>query len=455
MHFPLMNSEHMFGKFSDNLSDNYEIDSIPENLRNKKPSELFTLWFAANLTVGDFAVGFIPVELGLNIYYAILAIIIGNVLGSALLGVMSLTGPRTGLPQMVISRYGFGKRFGIFISGLQWINTMGWLTVNLVLAGFALSLALHFSVYEIPVFVTGIIILLISYLGRNIISHFERAMSIVLGIIFSFIVIDSLIRPEKILLYHGVYSGIGFGITLASTFSYIMSWAPYAADYSRYNQDKGSVFTYSFAGGMISSIWAEIAGLFVAILSVNPDLNPALDLKDALGYYGFIGLYALFLGGIAADAINLYSNSLSMKSMGIKIKRRLVSIIGISIAIIVSMIAYNKFYLFYEDFLFILDYWITPWIGIMIASFFIDMHGKPLAGIPGFNVPGILSYFISLGASVPFMDPGFLYEGVISKLYLGGVDISYYVSFLLSIPLYIAIRKLIKNKDIVINAQRS
>ncbi len=450
-----MNSEHMFGKFSKNLSDNYETESIPENMRNKKPSELFTLWFAANLTVGDFAVGFIPVELGLNIYYAIFAILIGNVLGSILVGVMSLTGPKTGFPQMVISRYGFGKRFGIFISLLQWINTMGWLTVNLVLAGFALSLALHFSIYEIPILATGLIILLISYLGRNIISYFERTMSIVLGLIFTFIVIYSLIRPEKIVLYHGIYSGIGFGITLASTFSYIMSWAPYAADYSRYNKNSKSVFTYSFAGGIISSIWAEIAGLFVAIISINPNLNPALDLRNVLGYYGFIGLYALFLGGIAADAINLYSNSLSMKSMGVKLKRKVVSIIGISIAIVISIIAYNRFYLFYEDFLFILDYWITPWIGIMIASFFIDMHGKalPISKLPGFNVPGILAYFISLGVSVPFMDPGFLYEGIISKIYLGGVDISYYISFLLSIPLYIIIRKLIKNRNIIINAK--
>ena len=34
-----------------------------------------------------------------------------------------------------------------------------------------------------------------------------------------------------------------------------------------------------------------------------------------------------------------------------------------------------------------------------------------------------MAYFIALLASIPFMDPGIIYEGIISKLYLGGVDI--------------------------------
>jgi NCS1 family nucleobase:cation symporter-1 len=247
---------------------------------------------------------------------------------------------------------------------------------------------------------------------------------------------------------------VAFGITLATSFSYLMSWGPYAADYSRYNKEKNA-FIYTFLGGFIASLWAELAGVFIAILSFNPSANPAIDLESVLGPYGIVGLFAIFLGGIAADAINLYSNSVSLKTTGIKMNRLNTVIIGIVVAIILAIITYSKFYAFYEDFLFILDYWITPWIGIMIADFFIiNKHQKfDTKKIPGFNKSGIFSYFIALLISIPFMDPGVIYEGIISKLYLGGVDISYYVSFIIALLLYPLIKKIINKRDITNNVK--
>jgi len=39
------------------------------------------------------------------------------------------------------------------------------------------------------------------------------------------------------------------------------------------------------------------------------------------------------------------------------------------------------------------------------------------------------------------MDPGFLYKGIISSLYLGGVDISYYISFVIAVIIYAILKK--------------
>ncbi len=451
-----MKNEHMFVNNSKNNFKEYENIEIPENERNHNPSELFTLWFAANLTIGDFAIGFIPVLLGLSLTMTFFALVLGNVFGSILLAYMSKTGPLTGLPQMIAGRRSFGSKFGIFMSGLQWLNTLGWLTVNLVLAAFAFTLAFHVPYYEMSIIVLAVIIFIISSSGRKIISYFERIMSVVLGIMFLFIIVSSLFKLPLIYDYKPSYYGFGiaFGITLATSFSYIMSWGPYAGDYSRYNKEQNT-FIYTFSGGFIASLWAEIAGVFVAILSFNPSGNPAIDLKSVLGPYGIIGLFAIFLGGIAADAINLYSNSVSLKTTGIKMKRINAVIIGIVAAVILAIITYSKFYAFYEDFLFILDYWITPWLGIMIADFFIINKNKKfdIKNIPGFNRPGIFSYFMALIISVPFMDPGVIYEGIISKLYLGGVDISYYISFIIALLLYPLIKKIINKKEITKNVK--
>ncbi len=452
-----MKSEHAGSGARRKIYAEFGNEMVPENERTHKSSELFTLWFASNLTIGDFAIGFIPIMLGLSLEITFLALIIGNIMGGILLAYMSRTGPLTGLPQMFIGRRAFGKRFGIFMSGLQWLNTMGWLTVNLVLAAFAFTLAFRMPYYEISIGILATAIFFISFSGRRVISYFEKIMSVILGIIFAFIILISLIKAPVITSYVPVSAntGIAFGITLATSFSYLMSWAPYAADYSRYNEEKNT-FIYTFSGGFIASLWSEIAGVFVAILSFNPSGNPALDLKNVLGPYGMIGLFAIFLGGISADAINLYSNSISLSTTGIKARRLYTVLAGILIAVALAIITYSRFYAFYEDFLFILDYWITPWIGIMIADFFIINKKNKFnySKIPGFNIPGIFTYFLALLISVPFMDPGVVYEGFISKYYLGGVDISYYISFIIALLLYPLIVKIISKKHIADNVKR-
>ncbi|WP_236689094.1 cytosine permease, partial [Acidiplasma aeolicum] len=191
--------EHLFGN---NVQKNYQnntdfIDSPAKKMH--KQSELFFLWFASNLTIGDFAVGFIPVILGLNLYLSLLAFLIGNLLGSAMVGIVSLSGPKTGLPQMVLGFRAFGLKFGKAMSVLQYINTLGWLTVNIVLASFAFSLAFHLGNYIVSIIILAIIIFVISFSGRKTISYFERSMSAVLGLIFIFIIVSGIYHSSSIL----------------------------------------------------------------------------------------------------------------------------------------------------------------------------------------------------------------------------------------------------------------
>jgi hypothetical protein len=64
--------------FAENTDLLHKIKDEDNIIRNMKPSSLFFIWFAANLTIGDFAVGFIPVSLGTPVSYAIAAIITGK-----------------------------------------------------------------------------------------------------------------------------------------------------------------------------------------------------------------------------------------------------------------------------------------------------------------------------------------------------------------------------------------
>lgn len=416
--------------------------SLPDENRDMKSRSMFTIWFASNLTIGDFAVGFIPIYLGLGIEVSIAALVIGSFMGAILLGLMSSTGPGTGLPQMVSSKFAFGSRGSRAMSSLQWVNTAGWLSVNLILAAFALSALFHGLYFVISLIVVALVVALAVSLGHRGIHTFERILSLVLGILFLFIIYTSFSRLSILTSYspdYTVTAAVGFGIVLASSFSYIMSWGPYASDYSRFipsRYSRKSVFSWTFSGSFIASMWAEIAGLMVAIISGNPNGNPATDLASVMGRFGYIGLISIFLGGLSANALNLYSNSISLRSTGIKIRRGFIIGMVTVFSIALGIIGYNNFYAFYETFLFILDYWITPWIGVMVAEFFIVGRIPGRTGItPGFKKIGFASYILSIAISIPFMNPGVIFVGPVSSL-LGGVDTSYYVSFAAAIILY-------------------
>lgn len=459
--------EQVFGNRSKNIVEIKDIQPITEEERNKKASSQFYLWFASNLTIGDLALGSLIYAItAIPVFWLLVAVAAGNLLGGGLLAMMSIMGPKTGLPQMMIGRRSFGDSGGRVMAGLQWMNSLGWFTFNSIIAASAVAIlifglnktgavaiggfSLGIQSYILPIVIVCVIVAILAYVGERIIHAFEKLMSLVLGIMFLVIlyyIVQNFGFPA--VTFQGSFPSVSFGLTLALTFSYIMSWGPYAADYSRYidsNARSRSVFLYTLLGGAGASAFVEIIGYLVAMnTGAAPEISTQLfNLTSPLSL-GAFSMIALFLGGLSANALNLYSNSLSMKSIGINLSRRLIVVVIVIISMIVSYFGYVNYYSYFEDFLLILDYWITPWLGVMIADFFIvsrkssyEPKGKSRGAI------AILSYLVSIAVSVPFMNPGYWYSGPLSP-YLGGVDISFFISFILAVIIYTVISRAVQS----------
>ena len=92
-------------------------------------------------------------------------------------------GATFGYPQMMISRVVMGKLGNVPFAAANWISTVGWFTVNIILGGYALFLA-----FGLPFFLAaGIMVLVdvgLATYGHDIIHTFEKAMSVVLGVMF-------------------------------------------------------------------------------------------------------------------------------------------------------------------------------------------------------------------------------------------------------------------------------
>ena len=99
------------------------IEHVDEDKRHGRPFSAFTLWFGANLTIADFAIG--SLFFGLPFSSVIIAIVIGNILGGLLVGLMASMGPTFGYPQMMISRAVMGRTGNVPFAIANWVSTVG------------------------------------------------------------------------------------------------------------------------------------------------------------------------------------------------------------------------------------------------------------------------------------------------------------------------------------------
>src|ERR1700731_2666030 len=128
--------------------------------RHGKPIQLFWTWLSPNLEFATVFIGVIAVAfLGLNLWEAATAIIIGTAVGSLTHGILSSWGPKFGVPMMVESRGAFGFLGNILPAALNaFTGSIGWFIVNSVSGAFALTaLALAINL-TLPFWVTFLVV---------------------------------------------------------------------------------------------------------------------------------------------------------------------------------------------------------------------------------------------------------------------------------------------------------
>jgi nucleobase:cation symporter-1, NCS1 family len=425
------------------------IEHIPQEARHGSAGRVFTLWFAANLTIADYVVGVLSVQsFGLTFSQSLPVLLIGNVLGGALLGLSASMGPKLGFPQMMSSRASFGRRGNYIFGGLNWLSTVGWFTVNTILGVYALQVVFPSMNYYAAASVLVAAQVLIAVFGHDLIQLFEKYMAVVLGMLFLGVFVASLTNRGVLQLSIPTLhvSELGsVGIVLAASFSYLMSWSPYASDYSRYLPEGTSarrVAAFALVGGGVASFAVEGIGAMVGTLA--PGSNLFEGLYRITGSFGVFAIAAVLLGAVAANALNIYTNSLSALVLDVRTKRWVAVLAGGAVGLALAFYGSSNFVNGFENFLLVLDYWITPWLGVVLVDYFVlgrttvERAANPL----GWDWRALTAYIVAVLASVPFMVPalnlGYPF-GSLSVVF-GGADFSYFISFGLACLLTLVLR---------------
>jgi NCS1 family nucleobase:cation symporter-1 len=421
--------------------------------RHGKPLQLFWTWTSPNLEFATVFVGVLAVAaFGLDFWQASLAIVLGSAAGALTQGILSARGPSHGVPQMVLSRLGFGYWGNILPAGLNSVTAgIGWFAVNSVSGTFALNTLTHLPKPLCLVIIVALQIV-IAFFGYNLVHAFERYAFPVLAIIFVIATVVILAKSSPGAPAHGGGLG-GFLLATGAVFGYAVGWNPYAADYSRYFKPETSrmaIALWSGLGLFISCAVLEIAGAASAtVTSVDAALgNPTGAFTGHLPtVLADLTLLAIALGAVAANVLNIYSGALSFVAMGIKLplalRRAIVALVFGVIGFIVALTGLHDAGEKYTNFLLIIAYWIAPWLAVVFCDQFLRRR-TPLTEIEPMlfdrrhtNWAGPVAMAAGMAVSIWLFSNQTEYVGLVPSHYPGVGDITFEVGFVLTAAIYL------------------
>ncbi|WON78454.1 cytosine permease [Serratia sp. UGAL515B_01] len=432
------------------------IDFIPEDERHGKPFSQFTLWFGANLQITAIVTGALAVVLGGDAFWSIIGLMLGQVIGGAIMALHGMQGPKLGLPQMVTSRAQFGVLGASIPIVLVCTLYMGFNTTGLILAGQAISQLAHVS-STAGILTFAAIVIISAMIGYRLIHRLGRVAT-VLGILaFTYLFIRLLtINDISLLLENRHFQWDKFLIAVSLSASWQISFSPYASDYSRYLPSKtpsSKVFFAIWSGSVIGSQISMVLGVFAAALAGSQFSGNEVGYIVSLGANGIMAAllyFSIAFGKVTISTLNAYGSLMCLTTIisGFKgninhnkYQRLAVVIFIVGVSTCLAFLAKDDFLRAFRAFLLFLLTFFTPWAAINIASFYFVSKGHydnaslldPDGCYGRWNFFGISIYFLGVLIQIPFISTT-LYTGPIYTWL--GTDISWIVGLIVPATLY-------------------
>src|SRR6202012_3360270 len=360
---------------------------IPLNERHGRPLQLFWTWTSPNMEFATVFVGLLGILLGLSFWETFLAIVIGTALGSITQGILSTSGPQYGVPQMVLSRRGFGYWGNALPAGINSVVAgIGWFPVDHVSGALALNALTHLPEVLCLLIVVALQ-LAVAFLGHNLIHAFERYAFPVLVIIFLIASAWTLSKAHPGASHQTIPGA--FLIELGATFGYAVGWNPSASDYTRYLKPETRKRAIGFWAGLglsLACVLLEAVGAAAGTIrsvAAGAAANPTAAFTSVFpSWLADLTLLAITIGAIAAHAINIYSGAISFTALGIRLPlhiRRAIVALGFGpIGFFLAWSGLSDAGTKYNNFLLIIAYWIGPWLAVMFCDAFLRRR-KPTA----------------------------------------------------------------------------
>jgi len=423
--------------------ETHGIAPIGEDQRYGTPGRLFTVWFAPQVTMSGVFTGTLAIVLGLGFWLGLVAMVIGTVLGSLVVGYLSTWGPRTGTGQVPNSRMAFGG--GVVLpAALQWLSSIAWDALVGLFGGEALAALLGIPFWGAVLIVLGVQGA-VGFFGYELIHRLQAVLTVVLFTTFVVFAVK-LVGGHEIITQASVtgadLSG-AFVLEVTLAFSLAVSWASYAADFSRYlpaDSSRARVFGFTFAGIALAYIFVQAIGIAAGDLVAEQSVEGVRSVMGG-GLLGGVTLLIIALASIGSGVMNDYSGSLALQTMGVRVRRPVSAVIVtvLAFALILWLHAADTATRF-QDVLLLVSYWIPAFVSVVVIDWLLRIQGRASINPaveptdPRDAAAAVVAFVVAYGAAVPFMNTS-LIQGPIAKAW-HGADTAYFINLLVAALLY-------------------
>ncbi len=330
------------------------IEPVPDRLRVLGTLDTGLLWSNLGVSLLVIVAGTILVP-ALSLPDALLAILVGCVIGNLMLGTAAAIGAQARVPGMVLMRAPLGQRGSYVPTAVNIVQCLGWTVFELiVIATAAAALSdelLGVGAKWVWTLAFGSLALVLGLLGPiGVVRRVIRRVAVwVVPFALAYLtwwaldggVGDAWSRPGEggLSVWQGV--DIVVGVTV--------SWIPLAPDYTRFSRDGTSAFWGTGLGYFVSDAWLLALG---AVLFFSRDIGDPAALPAAVvagGALAVVALFALTVGETDEAFANAYSGAVSLQNLfpAAPLPALVIATTGLGTmgALLIDLVSYQSFLL--------------------------------------------------------------------------------------------------------------
>jgi nucleobase:cation symporter-1, NCS1 family len=418
------------------------ITPVPERLRTLGGLENGMLWSSLGLSLLVLVAGAFLVP-ALSLPDALLAILVGGVVGNLMLGCAAGIGAEAGVPAMVLLRAPLGRAGSYLPTGLNVLQNLGWTIFEVLVIATAAQALVHgpLWVWKLVAAAAATALALLGPIG--FVREWVKRVAL-------WVVLASLAYLTWWTLHDAhlgqLWSqpgkgGLSFWQGVDLVVAMPVSWLPLAADYTRFSRSGRGAFWGSAIGYFIPNVWLYALG---AILLLSRGLADAPSVITAIATGGLgaaLALVALGVDETKEPFANIYSAAVSVQNVLPRVPQRALIL---AVAAVATAGTFVIDLVNYQSFLYLLGSFFVPLFGVLLAQWIAGERdpfraprfrpGQILAWLAGFC---LYQWLAPVGPSrwidlVDHTHPG---QGAI-----GGSLPSFALAFVLSLGLTLASR---------------
>ena len=355
------------------------ITPVPDRLRTLSLLDVGLLW--GNLGVSLLVLFTGTFLAGLGLQRALLATVVGAVLGTALLGLAGLIGFERRVPGMVLMRDPLGHRGSYAPTGLNVAQNLGWAVFELYVMSLAAS-ALTDQLFGFEarwawVLAFGALTAWLALAGPiSFVRRYVRRFAVwAVAASLGYLVWWALDGADAGALWSAPgEGGITFWQGVDLTVAMAASWLPLAADYTRFSRSRRAAFWGTSVGYFVPLVLLYGLGVLLALSRGLAEPSAIFTAIAAGGAASAFALLALTVDESDEPFANVYSAAVSLQNVLPWASQRFLVVVVAGAATLgaglVDILAY-------ETFLLLLGSFFVPLFGVLAADYLLGV-GRPV-----------------------------------------------------------------------------